>query len=308
MFLYDFCNTSRIVRVLLTIKIIFNIIWIVLPIIIIIGSIISLSKVVVSGNQDEIKNNIMILVKKFVACVIILALPTFINYIFTSLVDSGEESLLTCYNSASAERVRELETAEKLEEERNREKERQEANELIDKKKEAEAEKNKYLNQYRQSQSSVTVNTAGLSSSQFKSKLSSMKTPTISELQNAASKNGISAEYLRTVIGTTQREGYVNDPYLYYGWASAMFNNNYSISQMQGWDPYHSGDANYYSQANITSGYNNASDTVLKSVYLALTERNTRIVECDGMYQTTPSSYNCIYASTVYNCSIYEKK
>jgi len=46
----------------------------------------------------------------------------------------------------------------------------------------------------------------------------------------------------------------------------------------------------------------------LKSVYLALSERNTKIVECNGMYKTTPSSYNLVYASSVYNCSIYETK
>ena len=77
---------------------------------------------------------------------------------------------------------------------------------------------------------------------------------------------------------------------------------------MQGWDPGHSGESNYYSQTNINKGYNSASDDVLKSVYLALTERNTKIVECNGMYSTTPSSYNLLYKSPVYNCSIYEKK
>ena len=135
-----------------------------------------------------------------------------------------------------------------------------------------------------------------------------MATPTESQLQSAAAKNGISNDYLVIVVGTTAREGYVNDPYLYYGWASAMLNNQVTIGQMQGWDPYHSGEANYYSQTNINNGYNTASDVVLKAVYLALTERNTKIIECNGMYSSTPSSYNCIYASSVYNCSIYEMK
>ncbi len=135
-----------------------------------------------------------------------------------------------------------------------------------------------------------------------------MKTPSKSEIEQKASSLGISSDYLKIIIGTTAREGYVNDPYLYYGWASAMINVPVSLEQMQGWDPYHSGDANYYSWTNIINGYNSASSDVLQSVYLALTERNTKIVECNGMYSTTPSGYNLLYKSSVYNCSIYEKK
>ena len=136
-----------------------------------------------------------------------------------------------------------------------------------------------------------------------------MSTPTISQLEQAASSNGIDTYYLKIVIGTTEREGYYNDAYLSYGWSSAMINNPVSVQQMQGWDPSHSGDANYYSEKNIMNGYNNASSTTLKAVYLALTERNTKIVECNGMYNETPSSYNKIYTSPSYsNISIYEVK
>jgi len=135
-----------------------------------------------------------------------------------------------------------------------------------------------------------------------------MSTPTMEQLKTAASSAGISEDYLKIIIGTTYNEGYFNDPYLYYGWASAMLNNHYTIDQMQGWDPTRSGEANFYSQTNINKGYSNASADALKSVYLALTERNTKIVECNGMYDTTPSSYNLLYSSTVYNCSIYETK
>lgn len=41
---------------------------------------------------------------------------------------------------------------------------------------------------------------------------------------------------------------------------------------------------------------------------LETADKNTKIVECNGMYKTTPKSYNKIYGSSVYNCSIYEKK
>ena len=156
--------------------------------------------------------------------------------------------------------------------------------------------------------SNISISTTGVSPSSFDSKVQNMKTPTTAELEAAAAKNGITSEYLKIIIGTTEREGYLNDHYLYYGWASAMINVPATLSQMQGWDPYHSGDANYYSWVNILDGYNNASPVVLKAVYLALTEINTKIVECNGMYSSTPSSYNLLYDSQVYPCSIYELK
>ena len=58
-------------------------------------------------------------------------------------------------------------------------------------------------------------------------------------------------------------------------------------------------------------GYDTAidqNDMVMKAVYLALTERNEYINECDGMIApgATPSNYTCIYDSEVYNCRIYE--
>ena len=154
----------------------------------------------------------------------------------------------------------------------------------------------------------VKSTNVGISPNDFKKELQSMATPTREEIIELAASIGLSKDYVVILTGTTQREGYINDPYLYYGWASCMINTKVTIKQMQGWDPYHSGDANYYSQRNIENGYNVASADVLKSVYLALKYRNTKIVECNGMYKTTPSSYNQIYDSSVYNCSVYEKK
>ncbi len=159
----------------------------------------------------------------------------------------------------------------------------------------------------------VTSTTGGISAEEFKKQMASMATPTRDEITKLAASIGISADYVKILVGTTQREGYFNDTYLHYGWASAMINNPVTISQMQGWDPGRSGDANYYSQANINKGYNEASSDVLKSVYLALKYRNTKICECNGMYKpygpySVPSSYNELYRSSTYNCCIYETK
>lgn len=87
-----------------------------------------------------------------------------------------------------------------------------------------------------------------------------------------------------------------------------MINNPVSIEQMQGWDPYHSGESNFYSYTNVMNGYKNASEDVLKGVKLAFTDRNPKIIECNGMYSSTPAAYNCLYQSSVYNCAIYAYK
>ena len=147
----------------------------------------------------------------------------------------------------------------------------------------------------------------------YKDRLNSMSTPSMSELESAASKAGLTTEQFKIVLGTTANEGYSADPFLYYGWASAMINTKPTILGMQPWDPDHYTqgqirDDNFYSMPHIEEGISAASDDVKKSVYLALTERNTKIIECNGMYSTTPSNYNLLYASTVYNCNVYETK
>ena len=148
----------------------------------------------------------------------------------------------------------------------------------------------------------------GITPEDFKSVMKTMKTPTREEIIKLAASKGIKEDYIKIVIGTTQREGYVKDTYLHYGWASAMLNQKVTIKQMQGWDPKRKGDSNYYSQVNINKGYKAASATVLKAVYLSLKYRNKKIIECNGMYKKTPKSYNRLYKSSVYNCSVYEKK
>ena len=74
-----------------------------------------------------------------------------------------------------------------------------------------------------------------------------MKTPSRDEIIKLAASKGISEDYVKILIGTTQREGYFKDKFLHYGWASAMLNQKVTIKQMQGWDPKHKGDSNYYS-------------------------------------------------------------
>ena len=140
--------------------------------------------------------------------------------------------------------------------------------------------------------------------SNYQNILNSTSTPTREQIIQKGKELGYSEEYIKTVIGTAQNEGYVDDPYLYYGWSSVMLNYDFSPETVYGW-----GDGNdFYSQANILRGYESATDDCLKSVYLSLTNRNTKIAECDGMYSSTPAGYNVLYDSPVYNCTVYETK
>jgi hypothetical protein len=271
---------------------------------------------ITKGKEEELKNTAPKFFKRLVAGLAIFFIPTIVNFMFTEIIPGPTKELFACIDSASIEKIKELKEAEDAQAKKEREKkedEIEEANEKSAKAAEERAAKGKILKPDRNTDSNtgdtnVEILNEGLSSTDYKNKLSSMSTPTMSMLESAAAKNNISIDYLKIIIGTTHNEGYYNDPYLYYGWASAMINNKVSIEQMQAWDPSRSGESNFYSQTNINKGYNNATDDVLKSVYLALTERNTKIVECNGMYSTTPSSYNLLYKSSVYNCSIYEKK
>ena len=316
-----FCDRSYIVEILLIVKTFFKLACYIVPPIIIIVTIVNITKTIISGKDDDLKDNWKLLVRRLIAGLLIMFLPTIINYVFTGIVDASEVEFLSCFESASKEKVQALKQKEEAEEaakEKQQEKEDEaqlrkayeEEQKIREGNKESfeEWKKRKEAEEQQSNGGNVEVTTGGVTAEAFKNKLSSMSTPTMSQLESAAAKNNISTDYLKVVIGTTFNEGYYNDPYLYYGWASAMINNPVSIQQMQGWDPGHTGESNFYSQTNINKGFNSATDDVLKSVYLALTERNTKIVECNGMYQTTPSSYNLLYSSSVYNCSIYETK
>ena len=300
------CNSPGLAGLLNILKNIMTFVQIIVPILLIVFTTIKLIQFM---NNPEDKKMPKKLVNSVLAAIIVFIVPVFINTTMSMLGENFNVS--SCWNSTNKNNTNpsyidphsdgekgkilnddEYEKGEKRKEENSSNSNSSKSN----------------SNSNSSSNSNTSVSTTGLSYSAFNSKLSSMSTPSNADLESAAKANGIDSNYLTIIVGTTQREGYVNDPYLNYGWSSAMINNKVSIETMQGWDPYHSGEANYYSWTNIKNGYNNASATVKKSVYLALTNRNTKIIECNGMYSTTPASYNLLYKSNKYNCSIYEKK
>lgn len=108
-------------------------------------------------------------------------------------------------------------------------------------------------------------------------------------------KFGFSSEYMKLIIGTTQREGYPLDPYLFYEWASCItdyrvMNYNSAFATDAGayatinqWPPFdeQTGES-YYSYRNIQNGYDTVTEQVLKCVYLAITNLDKNTIACSG--------------------------
>lgn len=112
---------------------------------------------------------------------------------------------------------------------------------------------------------------------------------------------GVSEEWTMWLIGTTWNEGYQQDRYLEYCWACEIVNvyRGWSVYDLDGiW-------GSYYSIGHAFSGYYNADDVTLEMVYEALVNRDTRIVEVDGMIDYYVPNYYLIYDSPIYNCQVW---
>ena len=131
---------------------------------------------------------------------------------------------------------------------------------------------------------------------------------------------GVDSRWMQTLIGTTVREGYVGDPYLYYAWSCAMLNlfRGFSADALYAYMD-HWGSAacpacgKYYSERAVLygcsnhPGYISSWEYVLKCIYLAMVNRDYRIAEVDGMISlSSPPSYlGTIYVSPIYDCQVW---
>jgi len=159
---------------------------------------------------------------------------------------------------------------------------------------------------------------AGVTPENFWEKLS--KVPDINQMDLCAigmETYGVDFRWMGMLIGTTAREGYFQDPYLYYAWACAILNDYrwYPVDAvywlMSGWGgtmceacgPYYCEHAVVYG-CGYHASFCNVAPEVLKCIYLALTNRDERIFEVDGMI--TGGDYSrLIYSSPVYNCQVW---
>lgn len=112
---------------------------------------------------------------------------------------------------------------------------------------------------------------------------------------------GVSEEWVIWLIGTTWNEGYSADPYLQYAWACEI------INIYRGWRLWDLDCiwGSHYSVEHAYEGYYNADYGCLEMVWLALTDRDTRICEVDGMITYYAEGYYLIYDSPYYNCQVW---
>lgn len=91
-----FCEYPGVRRTFMILGLLINIVKIVIPLIIIITGIITLSKTIISGKADDLKVSINVLIKKAVAGVIIFLLPSAINYLFNTLIANDTSKFTLC--------------------------------------------------------------------------------------------------------------------------------------------------------------------------------------------------------------------
>ena len=136
-----YCDKSYTVQVFLVLKYLIKLVCIIVPIIIIITSIIHIFKVVMNGKEDDLKEALKVTVKRIIAGLVIIFIPSILSYIFTNLVKGEGETIITCINSASKEKVASLKAKEEAEAEEERQRQEKEDAKIL---KEAYDEQHKY--------------------------------------------------------------------------------------------------------------------------------------------------------------------
>jgi len=111
------CDRSYILEIMLIIKTFFKIACYVVPPIIIIVTIIGFTSPVINGKEEDLKKNGKKLVKRLIAGLLIMFLPTIINYVFTSIVKADDVEFIACFESASRSKIDALKAKERKEEE-----------------------------------------------------------------------------------------------------------------------------------------------------------------------------------------------
>ena len=121
-FILAFCDKSYEVTIMLIVKMIFTIACYLIPIIVIIATIINLFKPITSGKDEELKDNFKIGVRRIIAGLVVMMIPTVLSYVFNNFTNGDKVDFLTCFNTASKERIEALKAKEEAEEEAARKK------------------------------------------------------------------------------------------------------------------------------------------------------------------------------------------
>lgn len=91
-----FCDYGGVRRTFMIVGIIINIVKIVVPLIIVITGMIAFAKPILSGKTEDLTANAMILLKKFIAGVIIFYIPTILDFAFSLNPEYDKTSYYAC--------------------------------------------------------------------------------------------------------------------------------------------------------------------------------------------------------------------
>ncbi|MBE6156678.1 MAG: hypothetical protein E7161_02920 [Firmicutes bacterium] len=103
LFATQFCNNLNILRIMLLIKKIFNLIMYILPVILIIITVIDFGKSSIANDDVAIKKSCTNAVKRVIAAIVVILLPTLMVSIISFLIPSNSTNLTSCLNITEKE-------------------------------------------------------------------------------------------------------------------------------------------------------------------------------------------------------------
>ena len=133
-YLLSMCDKSYIVEVLLLVKSLLKILFALIPIIIIIATIINLVKAIKSGNDEDLKENWHMFVRRVIAGLIIFFIPMLVSYAYNHIAGAKEVDFLACFDTVTRDKLDALKAKEKAEEDS-----KNKAQEKIDEKEQKES-------------------------------------------------------------------------------------------------------------------------------------------------------------------------
>ena len=93
-----FCDYAGARRTLMIIGIIINIAKILVPLLIILTQMVSMTKIVISGKDEDFKESFKVMVKKIIAGLVIFFIPGIIDYTIDNLVKADNSGFAQCSN------------------------------------------------------------------------------------------------------------------------------------------------------------------------------------------------------------------
>ena len=136
--LFDLCNSSSGLTVILIVKTFFKLACLLAPFLITVVSMIGIFKIISSGKDDDLKDYLKLSIKRIIAGFVIFFIPTIINYVYSGLLGDKNVDFLVCFETASKEKVASLKAKEEAEAEKEKKTQEKEDEQLLKEAYEAE--------------------------------------------------------------------------------------------------------------------------------------------------------------------------